>query len=122
MENNMKITYVLLIALSFLILPVLVQARTDPNEIMSKIQTALDLQEDQVNNITPIIQKYDMEFHDLQKSMEDGTSNQSTINNQWQDTQAAETQELSQYLKPYQLSQWRSLQSQFYPIKDEDNN
>jgi len=86
-----------------------------------KMKTDLDLQEDQVTNITPIIEKYSIAFGDLQKSIDDGTINSSSIDSQRQGIEASETQELSQYLKPNQSSQWRQLQSQMDQQKPQDN-
>ena len=90
----------------------LAQDGLNSNEIIARMKTTLDLQDDQIFNITPIIEKYTISFADLQKSIKDGTINQSAIDSQRQGLEASETQELSQYLKPNQLSQWRSLQGQ----------
>jgi len=97
------------------------QEEPSTNDIITKMKTDLDLQEDQVNNITPIIEKYTMAFHDLQKSIDDGTINPSAIDSQKQQIKAAEAQELSQYLKPYQISQWNDIQGQMAQQKDTDS-
>jgi hypothetical protein len=82
--------------------------------ILAKLQYQLDLQEDQINNVTPIIEKYAVAFHDLQTSIDDGTINPSAVDTQWQGLEDQETQDLSQYLKPYQLGEWRRLQPTLY--------
>ena len=72
----------------------------------------MDLQDDQITNITPIVEKYSIAFRDLNKSIEDGTINPSAIDNQRQGLEDSETHELSVYLKPDQLSLWRQMQGQ----------
>jgi hypothetical protein len=106
--------------LSFFIatMPALAQDSLSSNDIITKMKTQLDLQDDQVTNITPVIEKYTMAFEDLQKSIDDGTINPSAIDSQRQGIEAEETQELSQYLKPNQLSEWNSMQGQLYQQKD----
>jgi hypothetical protein len=119
----MKVISGFIIALFMVItVPGLAQDQPSSNDIIVKMKTGLDLQEDQVTNITPIIEKYSIEFQDLQKSINDGTINQSAIDSQRQGIEDAETQELSAYLKPYQLSQWRELQGQIYQQKDNGNS
>lgn len=107
-----------LLALFMAAIPALAQDHPSSNDIVSKMKTDLDLQEDQVTNITPVIEKYTMAFEDLQKSIDDGTINPSAIDSQKQGIEAEETQELSQYLKPYQLSEWRDMQNHIYQQKD----
>ncbi|MBF0571076.1 MAG: hypothetical protein HQL12_04325 [Candidatus Omnitrophica bacterium] len=116
-----KAIYGFLIVLTIAATPVFAQAQLSSNDIIVKMKTDLDLQDDQVTNITPIIEKYTVAFYDLQKSIEDGSINQSSIDSQRQGLQAAETQELSQYLKPDQLSLWRGMQNQMDKQKDKDN-
>jgi len=104
-----------------LIIPAYAQDQYNSSDIISKMTTALDLQEDQVTNITPIIEKYSIAFADLQKSIKDGTINSSAIESQWHGLEDTETQELSQYFKPNQLSEWRDMQSQIYRQNGQDS-
>jgi hypothetical protein len=90
----------------------------DISSTIAKMRQELDLQQDQVTNITPVIQKYAVEFHDLDQSIQQGTINQSAVQSQRQGIEDAETQELSAYLKPNQLSEWRSMQAELYPSAD----
>ncbi len=119
---KMKMIGGTLIIFFIVTLPVLAQERPSSNDIISKLQTELNLSQDQVYHITPIIEKYAIAYHDLQQSIGDGTINPSAIDSQRQGLEAAETQELSQYLKPYQLSEWRSMQGQMDQQKDKDNS
>lgn len=118
---SMKAIYWLLIILFFATTLVLAQDSTSSSDIIAKMESELDLQPEQVFNITPIIEKYTMEFQDLQKSIKDGTMNPSAVDSQRQGIEAAETQDLSQYLKPNQLSEWRSMQAQTEPQKGDEN-
>ncbi len=88
-------------------------------EVIAQMKTQLDLQDDQVYNITPIIEKYTLAFRDLEKSIADNTINPSAIESQRQSLEEAETQELSAYLKPDQLSRWRALQAQMNQSEDQ---
>jgi len=114
----MMTIYGFLISLLIVAVPALARDSQSPNDIIVKMKTELDLQDDQVFNITPIIEKYSMAFSDLQKSIDDGTINQSAIDSQRQGLEAQETQELSVYLKADQLSRWRDMQSQMDQPKD----
>ena len=98
------------------------QEPSDSNDTIGKMKTGLDLQEDQVTNITPIIEKYSIAFHDLGQSIDAGTINPSAIDSQRHGLEAQETQELAQYLKPNQLSQWREMQGQMFQQKDSDDD
>ncbi|MDE2028319.1 MAG: hypothetical protein KGK03_04090 [Candidatus Omnitrophica bacterium] len=95
-------------------LPVLAQEMQESDNLIAQMRTTLDLQPDQVAGITPIIQRYVVLFANLQKSIHEGTINPSAVDSQRQQLEAAETQELSQYLQPYQLSEWRQMQAQLY--------
>ena len=108
----MKTTQLFLIILFLTAMPVFAQDVPSSNDIIAKMRTSLDLQEDQVTNITPIVEKYTIAFHDLQRSIEDGTINPSVVDSQRRGLEAAETQELSQYLKPNQVSLWWGMQGQ----------
>ena len=101
--------------------PVWAQDGKSSNDIIVKMTTDLNLQQDQVTNITPIIEKYTIAFADLQKSIDDGAINPSAIESQRQGLKAAEAQELSQYLTANQISQWNYIQSQ-EEQKEQDNS
>ncbi|MBF0512126.1 MAG: hypothetical protein HQL13_07360 [Candidatus Omnitrophica bacterium] len=98
------------------------QEQISSSKIIYKLKVQLDLSDYQINNITPIIDKYVVAFHELQRSIEDGSANPSTTQDQRQQLEAQETQDISQYLKPYQLTGWRSLQSQLYQQDNSENN
>ncbi len=98
----MKLIYGLLILLITTI-PAFAQTPPSANDIVLKMQHDLNLSQDQVANITQVIQRYVDASNDLQKSIEDGTINQSAIDSQKQQLKAAEEQGLSQYLRSYQL-------------------
>ena len=117
----MKLIYRILITFFFAITPCFAQDGPNANDIIARMKTQLDLQEDQVTNISPIIEKYTIAFADLQKSIDDGTINASAIDSQTQGIEAQETQELATYLKPYQLSEWRQMQSQMDQAKGQDS-
>ena len=109
------------IALLILVSSSWAQEGPNANDVVARMKTQLDLQEDQVTNITPIIEKYAIAFADLQKSIDDGTINPSAVDSQRQGIEAQETQELATYLKPYQLSEWRQMQSQMDQGKGQDS-
>ena len=71
-------------------------------DIITQMKADLNLQEDQVTHITPIIEKYAIVWHDFFRSIDDGTINQSAIDAQEQQIKAAEAQELSLFLCPHQ--------------------
>jgi len=117
------VKYICGFLLVFFIPMMLAFAQESPSadEIIGKMKAQLDLQDDQVTNITPVIEKYAIAFQDLQKSINDSTINESAINSQWQGIEAQETQEISAYLKPNQITEWRDLQGQIYQLKDGQN-
>ena len=80
---NMKTIYAFLISMLIVWTPAHAQDDNESsNDIIVKMKTDLNLQEDQVTNITPIIEKYTTAFADLQKSIDDGTINPSVIDSQ----------------------------------------
>jgi len=93
-------------------MPAWAQQQQDASGIISEMQADLDLSPDQIYNITPIVERYLAAMNDLQKSVSDGTMNSSAVDSQKQQLEAVEEQGLSQYLKPYQLSEWRQMQAQ----------
>jgi chromosome segregation ATPase len=82
------------------------------DEIVSKMQSKLNLTQDQVTAITPIIEKYTSKREELRQSVEDGTADRDSMRSQMKELKADEGQELSQVLSADQLSQWQQMQSQ----------
>ena len=68
------------------------------DEIVSKMQSKLNLTQDQVTAITPIIEKYTSKREDLRQTMEDGTADRDSIRSQMKQLKEDEAQELSQIL------------------------
>ena len=93
----------------------------DPNEIVAKMQSQLDLNETQVSNVMQILQKYAIAFQDLQKSIEDNTISQSSSESQIQQLKAAQDQELATVLNSDQMNRWRYMQTQDDQQKQKDN-
>ena len=111
-----------LMALLIGIIPAFSQEELSTSDIVAKMKTALDLQDDQITNITPIIEKYEVVYHEYLKSVADNTINPSAIDSQRQGIEDSETQDLSQYLKPNQISEWRDLQHQLYPSNGKEGS
>ena len=109
-----------LIVLFIVTAPSFAEDQPSAYDIITQMKADLNLQEDQVTHITPIIEKYAIVWHDFQRSIDDGTINQSAIDTQEQQIKAAEAQELSPYLRPYQITQWNYIQGQMAPKKDKD--
>ena len=108
----MKAIYGSLMILFIAVMPALAQGQQSANDIVLKMQHDLNLSEDQVTNITQIVDRYTAASNDLQKSVEDGTINQSAVDSQKQQLKAAEEQGLSQYLRSDQLSEWSNIEGQ----------
>jgi hypothetical protein len=115
----MKATYGILITLLIASTPVFAQESQSTNDIMTKMQHDLNLSDDQVSNITQVVERYNIASGDLQKSIDDGTINPSAIDSQKQQIKAAEDQGIAQYLRPDQLYQWNNIQNQMDQQKDE---
>src|SRR5580698_1055252 len=79
-------------------------------DIVAKMQSVLNLTQDQVTAITPIIEKYSSKRDELRQSMEDGTADKDSIHGQMKQLREDETQELSQVLSSDQISQWQQMQ------------
>ena len=114
----MKIIFRIFLILLIFTVPGIAQDTQSAGDLIARMKTALDLQDDQITNITPIIEKYTQALNDLQKSVDDGAINPSAIGSQRQGLEDEETQELSAYFKPYQLSEWRSMQKQMGRFSD----
>ena len=111
-----------LVILLMMVTPLYAQDLTeDPNEIVAKMQSQLDLNETQVSNVMQILQKYAIAFQDLQKSIEDNTISQSSSESQIQQLKAAQDQELATVLNSDQMNRWRYMQTQDDQQKQKDN-
>jgi len=80
-----------------------------PDQIVSQMQSKLNLTSDQVTAVTPIIEKYSSKRDELRQSMEDGTADRDSMRTQMKQLKKDEAQELSQVLSADQLNQWKSL-------------
>jgi hypothetical protein len=114
--------YVLLMIVFILTTPALAQEQQSANDIVLKMQHDLNLSEDQVANITQIIERYVAASNDLQKSIDDGTINPSSADSQKQQIKAAEEQGIAQYLRSDQLSEWGQIQDQMDQQKGQDSS
>jgi len=106
------------IFLSISAFPVFAQSQQNANDIILKMQHDLNLSQDQVANITQIIERYVDASNDLQKSIDDGTMNPSAVDSQRQQIKAAEEQGIAQYLRSDQLTEWNQIQGQMDQQKD----
>jgi hypothetical protein len=118
----MKITSLFLMVLFFTpplagVVPVFAQDQPPSEEhqppsaedIIAKMQSKLNLTQDQVNAITPIIEKYSSKREALRQSMEDGTADRDTIGSQMKQSKTDEKQELSQVLSADQMNQFEQM-------------
>ena len=94
------------------VVPGFAQNQQSANDIVLKMQHDLNLSEDQVAGVTQIVERYVDASNDLEKSVSDGTINQSAIDSQKQQIKAVEEQGIEQYLRSDQVSQWRMIESQ----------
>lgn len=119
MKTVLVICATMVLTLLIGVFPAFAQDTDQVNDIIAKMQTKLDLQPDQIYHVTPVIERYTAALNDLQKTIEDGTINPSAVDSQRRHFLDAETQEISPYLKAYQLSEWRPLQAEIYQQKFE---
>jgi hypothetical protein len=117
---TMKIIYACSIVLFFATMSVFAQEQPSGGEhqplntadIVAKMQSKLNLTQDQVAAVTPIIEKYSPKREELRQSMENGTADKDSIRSQMKQLKSDENQELSQFLSSDQMSQWEQMQSQ----------
>jgi len=101
--------------LFFMAIPVFAQdQQASAEDIAAKLESKLNLTQDQVTAITPIIEKYSSKRQGLRQSMEDGTSDPDTIHAQIKQLKQDEKQELSQVLSADQLALWEQVQGQMH--------
>ena len=80
-------------------------------DIMAKLQSQLNLTQDQGTAITPIIEKYISKRKELRVSVQDGSMDKGTMHAQMEQLREDENQELSQVLSQDQMSQWSNMQN-----------
>lgn len=120
---SMKMIYGLLMALFCGILPLYAQDQPpNADDIVVKMQSKLNLTQDQVTAITPIVEKYMAKHQELRQNMEDGTADKDSMRSQMKQLRASENQELSQFLSSDQMSQWEEMQSQAGHKHNSDSN
>jgi hypothetical protein len=81
-------------------------------DIVAKMQSKLNLTQDQVIAITPIIEKYSSKREEILQSMKNGSKDKDSIRSQMKQLKEDEGQELSQVLSSDQMSQWEKMMSQ----------
>lgn len=119
---NMNSICGLLTAFVIMTIPVSAQEGQSANDIVLKMQHDLNLSQDQVANITQIVQRYVDASNELQKSIDDGTISESAIDSQTQQIKAAEEQGIAQYLRSDQLNEWNQIQGQADQQDDDQGN
>ena len=109
---SMKLIYACLMGLFFTTILVFAQEQQPPStaDIVAKMQSNLNLTQDQVTAVTPIIEKYSSKRVELRQSMQDGTADKDSMRSQMKQLKADEKQELSQFLSADQISQWEKMQ------------
>jgi hypothetical protein len=118
---DMKSIYGFLLIFFIAAIPAAAQEHQSTNDIITKMKIALNLSDDQVANITQIIDRYVDASNELQKSIDDGTMNQSAIDSQKEQLKAVEEQGIAQYLRSDQLYEWNNIQSQMDRQNDKDS-
>jgi septal ring factor EnvC (AmiA/AmiB activator) len=118
----MKMVWACLIVL-FLSVPAFAQQEPpSAQDIIAKIQSKLNLTQDQVAAITPIVEKYSSKFAELHQNIENGSADHDSMRAQMKQLKEAEKQELSQVLSVDQLSQWGQMQGKHKHKSDGDDN
>jgi len=118
----MRAIYGCLIVLLCIAIPVFAQQPPSAEDIVSKMQSQLNLTQDQVSAITPIIEKYTSKREALKQGVEDGTMERSDMRAQMKQLRVDEKQELSQILSADQLSQWDKMMSKMRRPHPEGDN
>jgi len=112
---GMKVIYSCVMVLLFATMPVFAQGQPlSADDIVAKMQSQLNLTQDQVAAITPIIEKYSSKRQELQQNAEDGTLERSDMRTQMKQLRVDEKQELSQILSADQMIQWKQMQKQMH--------
>jgi predicted nucleic acid-binding Zn ribbon protein len=114
----MKTFYAFFMFLFFILSPVgfvpafAQQQAPSTADIIAKMQKKLNLTQDQVAAVSPIIEKYFSKREELRQSMQNPPADKDSISSQMKLLKDKEKQELSQFLSAEQLSQWEQMQSQ----------
>ncbi len=74
-------------------------------EIMAQLESKLNLTQDQVNAIEPVIEKYAAKRQELRQSMDEGTADHDNIRGQMRRLRSDENKELGQFLSSDQMFQ-----------------
>jgi len=118
----MKAIYGCLMVLFLMTLPALAQQQPpSADDIVSKMQSKLNLTQDQVTAITPIIEKYASKRQELRQGVEDGTVERSDMRSQMKQMKDDEKQDLAQVLSADQISQWEQMQGQMHQHHEDGN-
>jgi transcriptional accessory protein Tex/SPT6 len=78
-------------------------------DIVANMQSKLNLTQDQLTAVTPIIEKYLSKDGELRQKIKDGTLDKSSIPSQIKELRADENQELGQVLSADQLKRWKKM-------------
>jgi septal ring factor EnvC (AmiA/AmiB activator) len=89
-------------------------------DIVAKMQSKLNLTQDQVTAVTPIIEKYSSQREELWQSVKDASKDKESIRSQMKQLKSDENQELSQFLSADQMSQWEQMQNHRQHKQDSD--
>ena len=84
------------------------------DDIVAKMQSKLNLTQDQVTAVTPIIEKYSSKREELRQSMEDGSVDKASMYSQMKQLKEDETQELAQFLSEDQINRWKRMQGKLH--------
>jgi len=107
---GVKVFYAWLMGLFLMTIPVFAQQQPpSAGDIVARMQSQLNLTQDQSSAITPIIEKYTSKREELRQGVEDGTVERSNMRAQMKQMREDEKQELSQILSADQVSQWDAL-------------
>jgi len=115
---SLKLFYALLMVLFFTALPVFAQdqppggehQRPSADDMVAKMQSQLNLTQDQAAAIKPIIEKFSSKREELRQSMQNELADRDSQRSQMKQLKADEKQELAQVLSTDQLSQWDRMQ------------
>jgi hypothetical protein len=126
----LKMIYAFLMVLIFTSTPLLAQDQPSGDErqppsaadIVAKMQSKLNLTQDQVTAVTPIVEKYTSKREELKQSMEDGTADRDSMRSQMKQLKSDEAQELGQVLSADQVSQWEQMMSQRHHKQSSGND
>jgi hypothetical protein len=103
-------SFILMAVLFFTTMPAFAQEQPpSADDIVAKMQSKLNLTQDQVTAVTPIIEKYASKREALRQSAQDGTDRDS-LRSQMKQLKEDESQELAQVLSSGQISQWEQMQ------------